>query len=442
MKKIMYNTALLTVSAIIMRCIALIFQIWLAGRIGEAGIGLFQLVMSVGFMASAVAVSGIRFATTRLISEEVGLGRPGGVGRAMRRCLCYALFFGTAAAAVLLLCAEPIGFLWVGDARTVLSLELLAPSLPAVSLSSVLAGYFTATGRVYKTAAIGLLEQLLRIGLVMGLLKLVPGGDLEKSCGSVVAGGTLADIAGFLLLFVLFLDDRRRHGEPGPYSPRLTPRMLSIALPLAVSAYARVSLSTFQQLLVPRGLRSAGLSADTALAGYGIIQGMVFPIIMFPASFLFALAELLVPALTEAQVAGRTAYIRETVSALMKKCFAFSVAVGLILYLFADALGLLIYRSAESGRFIRVFAPLVPVIYMDIVTDGCLKGLGQMMWSMAYNITEAAVGVALVWTLLPPFALHGYIAVLYICELMNFAMSVQKLYQTAFKSFDSRAAAE
>jgi stage V sporulation protein B len=438
----MYNTALLTTTAIIMRCIALVFQIWLAGRIGEAGIGLFQLVMSVGFMASAVAVSGIRFATTRLISEEVGLGRPGGVGRAMRRCLSYGLFFGTAAAAILLFCAEPIGFLWVGDARTVLSLELFAPSLPAVALSSVLAGYFTATGRVYKTAAIGLLEQLLRIGLVMALLKLVPAGDLEKSCGSVVAGGTLADIAGFLMLFVMFLIDRKRHGEAGSFSPRLTPRMLGIALPLALSAYARVSLSTFQQLLVPRGLRSAGLTADTALAGYGVIQGMVFPIIMFPSSLLYALAEMLVPALTEAQVAGRTAFIRDTVSSLLKKCLAFSLVVSLILYLSADALGALIYHSTEAGRFIRIFAPLIPVIYMDIVTDGCLKGLGQMMWSMAYNITEAAVGVGLVWSLLPHFALNGYIAVLYICELLNFTMSIRRLYQVAFKSFDSRAVSE
>jgi stage V sporulation protein B len=163
---------------------------------------------------------------------------------------------------------------------------------------------------------------------------------------------------------------------------------------------------------------------------------------MFPASLLFALAELLVPALTEAQVAGQSAYIRETVSALMKKCFVFSAAVGLILYLSADALAVIIYRSAEAGRFIRIFAPLVPVIYMDIVTDGCLKGLGQMMWSMAYNITEAAAGVALVWSLLPPFALNGYIAVLYICELMNFAMSIHRLYKVAFKSFDSGTSAE
>ena len=419
-----------------MRGISLAFQIWLAGTISAAGIGLFQLVMSVSVLGATVAVSGIRFATTRLISEELGLGRPGGVGRAMRRCLAYALFFGAAALSVLYLCAEPIGFLWVGDARTVLSLRLCALCMPALAVSSVLAGYFTATGRVYKTALVQITEQLLQIILIMVFFRFVQDGDLEKSCAAVLAGGLVADYTGLFIISFLYADDRRRYGERGTFSPRLTPRMLGIALPLALSSYARTSLSTFQQLLVPRGLRASGLSANAALSGYGIIQGMVYPIIMFPSCLLFALAELLVPELTEAQVAGRRLYIREAVLSLMEKCLLFSLAVGLVLYLAADALGGLIYGSAEAGHYIRLFAPLVPVIYMDIVIDGCLKGLGQMMNSMAYNITEAALGVTLVWFLLPVHALGGYITILYVCELLNFALSMRRLCVVAFKGFD------
>ena len=56
--------------------------------------------------------------------------------------------------------------------------------------------------------------------------------------------------------------------------PHLTRRMLAVALPLAVSAYARTSLTTLEHLLIPRGLKSSGLSADRALAGYGIVHGM------------------------------------------------------------------------------------------------------------------------------------------------------------------------
>lgn len=46
-RRLIVNTALMTGSSIVMRCIALVFQAWLVGHIGAAGIGLYQLVLSV-----------------------------------------------------------------------------------------------------------------------------------------------------------------------------------------------------------------------------------------------------------------------------------------------------------------------------------------------------------------------------------------------------------
>ena len=158
-RRLILNTALMTGANLLMRCIAMGFQGWLAGRIGAAGIGLYQLVMSVELLATTFAVSGIRFAVTRLVSEELGLGRDGGVHGAMLRSALYALLFGAAAMFFLTRRAEPIGFLWIGDARTVLSLRILAFGLPCIALSSVLSGYFTACGRIWKPSLVHLIEQ-------------------------------------------------------------------------------------------------------------------------------------------------------------------------------------------------------------------------------------------------------------------------------------------
>ena len=430
-KKLAYNTALLTISALVMRCIGLAWQVWLAGRIGAAGIGLFQLVMSVHFLFVTLAVSGIRFAVTRLISEELGLGHTGSIGGAMARACAYAAFFGLASLLILWFLAEPMGFLWVGDARTVRSLRLLALSLPATGLSSVFAGYFTAVGRVWKTAAEQFVEQLGRILLVAAFLSGAPHGDLEAECAAVVAASTLSDNLGALALLAIYVHDRRKHGSNRLRGHKLTPRMLSIAFPLALSAYARSALNTFRQLLVPRGLRLSGLSATAALAGYGIINGMAMPILTFPTCLPSALAELLVPALTEAQVRGEKDYIRRAVKNLLLETFLFSLAAAVFFYVSAEPLAWYIYKDHSAAEFIRILAPMLPFLYTDIVTDGCLKGLGQMMRSMTFNIAEAALGLLLVWALLPHWALMGYIVVLYICEIFNFTLSVHRLWQIA-----------
>ena len=187
-RRLIYNTALLTVSSLLMSCIGMAFQVWLVGRIGSAGIGLYQLVLSVTNLLATFAISGIRFASTRLVSEELGLENPGGIRSAMRRCLGYASFFGAAAGAIMWLLAEPIGFLWIGDARTVMSLRLSAISMPCISLCSSVSGYFTACGRVWKPTLVHFAEQLLGIALVAVCLSAVPAGDIEKSCAAVTLG--------------------------------------------------------------------------------------------------------------------------------------------------------------------------------------------------------------------------------------------------------------
>jgi len=426
-KRLIMNTALLTGSSLAMSAISMAFQVWLAGRIGSAGIGLYQLVLSVAFLCTTFAVSGIRFAATRLVSEELGHERSWSVAAAMRRCFAYSLFFGLSAMAVLFSFAEPIGFLWIGDARTVKSLKLIAFSMPFLSLSSVMSGYFTACGRVWKPTVVHLGEQLITIGFVAYFLSHSPAGDIEKNCAAVMLGNVCGDVISFVCMLLFYLTDRHSVRDYSAQKLKLTSRMLKVALPLAVSAYARSALSTLEHLLVPRGLKAAGFSADRALSGYGVIQGMVLPIVSFPACILMALAELIIPELTEAQVRGNDGDISKTVSSLIKKGLGYSSAVALVLFVFADKLGVRIYSSPEAGDYLRLLAPLIPIMYTDMVADGCLKGLGQQLWCMGINLLDALLGVLLVWQVLPVFALKGYICIIYFNECLNFALSIMRL---------------
>ena len=157
-RRLVYNTALLTLSSLLMSGIGMAFQVWLAARIGTSGIGLYQLTLSVTNLGATFAISGIRFATTRLVAEELGRDKPSGIQAAMRRCLAYAAFFGVAALLILYFLAEPLACLAIRDARTIFSLQLAAFSMPCIALCSAMSGYFTACGRVWKPTAVHLLE--------------------------------------------------------------------------------------------------------------------------------------------------------------------------------------------------------------------------------------------------------------------------------------------
>ena len=136
------------------------------------------------------------------------------------------------------------------------------------------------------------------------------------------------------------------------------------------------------------------------------------------------------PELTAAQVQQDGQTIRRTTRKLFSLSLMFSCAVGLFMFLFADKLGVAVYKSYDAGHYIRLLAPLVPVMYTDMTVDGCLKGLGQQVWSMGINILDSLLGLILVWLFLPRYALPAYIAMIYITETFNFVLSLRRLWKT------------
>lgn len=425
-KRLLYNTVLLTGVSLYMRTLSLLFQVYVSNKIGASGIGLFTLIISVQALAVTVATSGIRYAVTRLVSEELGMGRPGGVDKVMKSCFSYAAFFSTLSLGVLYFGADYIGSVWVGDARTVLSLKILAFGLPFLSLCSVMGGYFTAVQKVMKYSFVQIFEQLCMIGFTMLLIPRIPNGRLDLACAALVAGAAFADAASCALSFILYRLDKRRFSGPAT-GAGITSRLMRMASPLALSAYARVSLSTLQHLLVPGGLRKSGISAQSALASYGVIQGMVFPVLFFPSAFFLSVSELLIPELTEAQVSGNTSKMEQIVNRILSLCLNFSIAAAGIIYAFGDELGSSLYSTPDAGRYIKILAPLIVIMYMDTVTDGMLKGLGQQLYAMAINIADAFISVVLVFFLLPIWAIKAYIFIIFLTELFNFSLSILRL---------------
>ncbi|MBR7082115.1 MAG: polysaccharide biosynthesis protein [Oscillospiraceae bacterium] len=422
----MANTVMLTAVGMLMRAVGLSFQVWLSNKIGAAGTGLYYLILSVNSTAATVAISGARFAATRIVSEELGKGRESGAVSALKKCVGYALMFGLAAGVLLYSSAGVLGSRILNDARTVQSLRILAVGLPFISAGAALSGYFTASRQVLKAAAGEVAEQLARIIFTLLMFGYFITEDIGKNCSLLSLGSTVGEIISTILLIFLFVaqkDKKQRKKEEKVGMRRIT----SVAMPLAVTAYARTALTTMQNVLTPIGFRRGGDSSEAALAKYGKIQGMAMPVLTFPAAIFVSLADLLVPELTRAQVNGRRDFIAHFVSKVLKYCMFFGIGTAAVFIAFSGSFGSVFYSDADVGKYIRLLACLMPVMYMDTVTDGMLRGLGEQVYWMRVNIVDSILSLILVWTLLPRWGAEGYIFILYFSEFFNFSLSIGKL---------------
>ena len=86
------------------------------------------------------------------------------------------------------------------------------------------------------------------------------------------------------------------------------------------------------------------------------------PVLLLPTCLPLSVAELLVPALTEMQVAGEHERVRRSVREMLGKTFLLSLGAAAAFFVFARPLGMLLYGSAEAARFLRLLAPMVPFL--------------------------------------------------------------------------------
>lgn len=425
--RFLWNTLLLTATSLLLRLLGMSFQIYLTRKIGAEGIGLFELLMSVYGLAAALAISGVRLSTTRLVLEVTAAHRCTRSG-VMALCLRYSLLLGLGSGALLLFLSEPLAALWLDNAQLAQCLRVLAFSLPCLAVSSCLGGYFSALRQAGRVALVQSLEFSLHAVLTFGALTLFPPSEPKDACLLLVCCSCLSDVFSVALSAIFY---RRSSGKPAKTPWFLTGDLLKIAVPDAIGSWVRSGLISAKQVLIPKGLRRCGATASAALSTYGMIQGMVMPILSFPAAFLGTVSGLLVPEIAESHARGQHKRMYSMMQRVLHLTLLFAWFSAALLLVYGGELGQRLYRSAEVRQYIRLLAPLVPLMYLDTAVDGMLKGLGLQNASMRINILDALISLLLVWQLIPRVGIAGYLFTIYLSEILNFILSFLQLRRHA-----------
>ena len=381
--------------------------------------------MSVGTMAMIAGMGGIRTTAMYLTAEELGGGKAGNITRILSGCVGYSLLLSTAVGFFLYHFAPWIANVWIGNEQTTDALRLFASFLPIVCLCGVMTGYFTAAQRIGTLAAVEVAEQFCSMGLTILLLHFWAGLDPVKSCLSVIFGSSFGGVLTLSALLILRLKEPHKENDP----IQVRSRLLHIALPLALADDLKAGINTIENLMVPKRL-AMNRATENPLAAFGLVSGMVFPVIMFPAAILFGLTELLIPEMARCNSSRQQNRIQYLTRKSLKVALIYGITFGGLLYLVANPLCLRLFGSDEAAKYLKWYALLVPMLYCDAITDAITKGLGKQHICVRYNIVTSFLDVVFLFLLLPRYGMKGYYFSFFVTHLVNFILSLRLLLKT------------
>ncbi len=398
------STIITTSGSFIARGVGMLAMIFICNQMGAEGSGVYQLMMTVYHLAYMVASAGMITAVSKIVAEVLSKRLGSGASRLMRYFFAIGATMSMGMALLLWLYADKISMGLLQDTRTTESLKILAVSIPFMTVAACYKGYFYAIQKVIKPVSADVFEQIIKLLLITALLAEWGNNGIEASCIAVAVGIVLGEMISFLYLTILYFMDTGRQVRSRMYErePIYPLRMIVATLfPLALAAYITGGLMTVENILIPKKLQESGLTSQEALSIYGVIKGMVSPILMFPASFLSAASMLLIPEIAKARTLGW----RERVQSLTCRVLHFTSIVAMFIValfvVYSQEIGQLLYHSDVVGKYMLLFVGCVPFAYIEMIADGVLKGLGEQKSCLYYHTLDAVGRVVLIYYLLP-----------------------------------------
>lgn len=427
-RKFFIQGTILTAVSLFLRVTNIGYRSFLSQKIGAEGMGLYQLIFSIFMLAVTLSTSGISLAVTRMVSGAIIAGKRNSIRSIVSKCFAFCLTLSLTISLIFFLFAEIAAEILLGNAAAANCLRILAVGLPFMSVCTCLKGYFLAVDESVSSALSDAMEQILTIVVTVILFWYFAPQSIELACLAAMISSTVGEMTSFTCGWIAYRRSLRRNTPKEKVKGKgVLHGMTHIALPCTLSSAARSLLNTGENLLIPKQLQKFGLNYSASMAQYGLLQGMTMPMLFFPSSFLFSFASLLIPKISKEREQNHKKAVAHITGKAISSAIVFGLFFAAIFITFGESWGTAFYNNNEAGIYLRVLAPIVPLIYLDVVVDNLLKGMDEQLHSMKFNVADSLIRVILVICLMRFFGMESYIGILFFSTIFNASLSLGRL---------------
>ncbi len=396
------TTFVVTLFTLLEHALGFVYRIVLSRTLGSEMLGVYQVALTVFAVFLTISSSGLPITLSRIISKHRARGYKRGEHAATSAALCIALAFSVPLTLLLFLLRPQFTRIF-SDARCADVFYILLCGLSFTSVYAILRGNFWGNKRFFAYSLIELVEEIVMIGLGVVLLVALGG---EASPNKAAIALLCSYLCSFLIAVVCFF---ARGGRL--YSPRgeIKP-LLRAALPISAMRTTSSLLSSVISVLFPLAMTSVGYTAAQAMSEYGVVYGMVMPVIAVPCSLLSPIALVLVPELSECFYKKETEKLNVLVERALNAALLIACALIPLFLSVGKDVGIFLFSNAESGTMIAASSLILLPMGVAMISTSMLNSLGCEKQTLLIFLAGSCAMLLSVW-LLPPVIGSGALLV-------------------------------
>lgn len=381
MKKNLFikSTLILILSGFLTKMLGFIIKVVYTRIIGEYGISLFTIATPTYSLLLTISTLAIPISISKLVSENKG--------RSIRILTSAAFLILSINFLLILIIFLTKDFIAINLLKEPLAAPILmafALTLPFVSISAVLKGYFAGKQNMVPHAISNILEQIVRLIIIVTILPMLMKKSVMYAVLGLILLTILSEISS-IIVFLFFLPKHINYKNNLLPSKKHTKDILNISLP-TVSSRIIGNIGYFlEPIILTNLLLFSGYTNAYILREYGAYNAYSLALLTMPGFFIAAISTSLLPEISKFHGERNSSMVKRRI----KQSLLFALLIGtffsFIIFTFRDKLLFTLYNTTNGSDYIKILAPFFVLFYLEGVLTSALQALGHAKITM--NIT-------------------------------------------------------
>jgi stage V sporulation protein B len=399
------------IGGLLTRLLGFIIKIIYTRIIGPEGIKLFSLVMPTYSMLLTITSLAMPIALSKLVAEHKKRYL-----KLFTNATFIIIVLNIIVLLVLTLSSSFIACHLLNNCSVKPLLIAMTLTLPFVSLSSVIKGYFNGNQNTMPYMISNVLEQLLRLILIWLILPRL----YAKSVFCAVKGLLLLSIISetfSIFIFTIFMPKKFKIDVKSVKPDFETQKeILNIALP-TVSSRIIGNIGYFlEPIILTNFLQFNGYSLDYILTEYASYNAYAISILTIPAFFIVAVSTTIIPEVSKYLEVRNTRMVKKRVNQSIKFTFLIGIIFSFLIIIFRDKILMLLYNTTKGSNYILILAPFFSLFYLENIFYSILQASNNAQYALKITTKGVILKTALMFILC---FCHIGIYALVISEIIN-----------------------
>lgn len=385
--KFIKSTIILIIGGFITKILGMIIKIVLTRTVSTEGIGLYMLVLPTFNLFITLCNLGVPTAITKLVSEKKNNSKSIIIPTTI-----IILIYDIILIFIILFISPYLSNNLLHNCNTYYPLIAIGTTLPFITISSIIKGYFFGKEKVFPITLSNIIEQLTRLILTMTLVSYMLRYSLVVAITTVVLINILSEGLSIVVL-LLFLPKEKIHREDFHKDNKILQEVFDISIPNTGARLIGSITYFFEPIILTNILKFVGYSSDFITLEYGVINGYVYPLLLLPSFFTLAISSSILPVVSNSYCNRNYDYTKKKI----KQAILFSLLIGVpatLIFMFIPEIPLkLVYNTNLGLEYIKVTAPFFLLHYIQAPLTSTLNGMGYAKVAMRGTLYGGIVRV-------------------------------------------------